>query len=236
MSSLSWLDFSDAERRRAPQIVELPGRPETRDELGLGSIRDAFAEAMFPGVSTIQRRAAYFLLVPWTFRDVERRYGGRDRALEHTRRRELQLIEALLAADDTDGVIGARVRKDLRQVPSMIYWSGPERWGIRRKAGSREQWSRSVARSEQLALDDDGQVVSRPRVGRSPPRSSCAPTTRSTCGSAFASAARGRFSRSWPSDASPGPPATSISCGIWPSPSWTPRPRRSSPTRGASPS
>lgn len=162
MSSLSWLDFSDAERRRALQIVELLGRPETRDELGLGSIRDAFAEAMFPGVSTIQRRAAYFLLVSWTFRDVERRYGGRDKALEHTRQRELQLIEALLAADDTDGVIGARVRKELRQVPSMIYWSGLERWGIRRKAGSREQWSRSVARSEELALDDDGQVVGTP--------------------------------------------------------------------------
>jgi hypothetical protein len=48
MSTLTWLDFSDAERRRALQVVELLGRPETRDELGLGAIRDAFANALFP--------------------------------------------------------------------------------------------------------------------------------------------------------------------------------------------
>ena len=67
-STLTWLDFSDAERKRALQVVELLGRPETRDELGLGAIRDAFANALFPGMSTVQRRARYFLFVPWTFR------------------------------------------------------------------------------------------------------------------------------------------------------------------------
>ena len=61
MSTLTWLDFSDAERKRALQVVELLGRPETRDELGLGAIRDAFANALFPGMSTVQRRARYFL-------------------------------------------------------------------------------------------------------------------------------------------------------------------------------
>ena len=48
MSTLTWLDFSDAERKRALQVVELLGRPETRDELGLGAIRDAFANALVP--------------------------------------------------------------------------------------------------------------------------------------------------------------------------------------------
>jgi hypothetical protein len=51
-------------------------------------------------------------------------------------------------------------RKHLRQVPSIIYWSGLERWGIRRQSGSREQWARSVARSSGAAVDDDGQLVS----------------------------------------------------------------------------
>ena len=32
MSTLTWLDFSDAERKRALQVVELLGQPETRDE------------------------------------------------------------------------------------------------------------------------------------------------------------------------------------------------------------
>lgn len=159
MSTLTWLDFSDAERKRALQVVELLGRPETRDELGLGAIRDAFANALFPGMSTVQRRARYFLFVPWTFRDVEQRWAGRADALERARRRELQLIEPLLQAGDSDGVIGSSAKAKLRQVPSMIYWQGLRRWGIRRVDGTREQWGRAVARSTGTAVDDDGQTV-----------------------------------------------------------------------------
>ena len=159
MSSISWLDFSDAERRRALQIVELLAQPETRDELGLGAIRDAFAEALFPGTSTVQRRARYFLLIPWTFREIERRHRGSLGALERARREELRLIEFLLEGGEIDGVIGGRARKNLRQVPSMIYWQGLARWGIRRVSGTREQWARAVARSSGPALDDDGQTV-----------------------------------------------------------------------------
>ncbi len=159
MSSISWLDFSEAERRRALQIVELLAQPETRDELGLGAIRDAFAEALFPGTSTVQRRARYFLLIPWTFREIERRSWGSAGALERARREELRLIESLLAGGETDGIIGGRARRNLRQVPSMIYWQGLARWGIRRVSGTREQWARAVARSGEPALDDDGQEV-----------------------------------------------------------------------------
>lgn len=159
MSTLTWLDFSDAERKRALQVVELLGRPETRDELGLGAIRDAFANALFPGMSTVQRRARYFLFVPWTFRDAEQRWAGRMDALERTRRKELQLIDKLLQAGDKDGVIGSAAKANLRQVPSMIYWQGLARWGIRRVEGTREQWGRAVARSSGTAIDDDGQTV-----------------------------------------------------------------------------
>lgn len=158
-STLTWLDFSDAERRRALQVVELLGTSETRDELGLGAIRDAFAEALFPGTSTVQRRARYFLFVPWTFRELERSRAGRTDALNRARDEELRLIEALLDAGEQDGVIGGRARKKLRQVPSMIYWQGLARWGIRRVAGTREQWGRAVSRSVGRAVDDDGQVV-----------------------------------------------------------------------------
>jgi hypothetical protein len=160
MSTLTWLDFSDAERKRALQVVELLGRPETRDELGLGAIRDAFANALFPGMSTVQRRARYFLFVPWIFRDAEQRWAGHSDALERTRRRELQLIDPLLQAGESDGVIGSSARATLKQVPSMIYWQGLKRWGIRRVEGTREQWGRAVMRSHGTALDDDGQTVS----------------------------------------------------------------------------
>jgi hypothetical protein len=159
MSTLTWLDFSEAERKRALQVVELLGRPETRDELGLGAIRDAFANALFPGMSTVQRRARYFLFVPWTFREAEQRWAGRADALERTRRKELQLVESLLRAGETDGVIGSSARGNLKQVPSMIYWHGLVRWGIRQVEGTREQWGRAMMRSRGTAIDDDGQTV-----------------------------------------------------------------------------
>lgn len=149
MSSLTWLDFSDAERRRALQVVELFALRETRDELGLGSIRDALADAMFPGISTVQRRARYFLFVPWIFRAAEGKAGD---LLAQTQKAELALVSVLAAGDDTDGVIGSRAGQRLKQLPSMIYWQGLERWGIRRRRGTREQWAR--ARRPQTTTDD----------------------------------------------------------------------------------
>jgi hypothetical protein len=67
-STFAWLDFSDRDRRRALDAVDLFREEDTRDDLGLGVIRDAFADRLFPGTSTIQTRARYFLLVPWLFR------------------------------------------------------------------------------------------------------------------------------------------------------------------------
>ena len=51
--------------------MPLFGEHDTRDELGIGSVRDAFADTLFPGTSTITTRARYFLLVPWTYQRLE---------------------------------------------------------------------------------------------------------------------------------------------------------------------
>ena len=64
-SSFAWLDYSEQERRRALDVISLFKQPETRDELGLGSIRDALADRFSPGTMTMQTRAKYFLLIPW---------------------------------------------------------------------------------------------------------------------------------------------------------------------------
>jgi hypothetical protein len=53
-------------------VVDLFREHDTRDELGIGSVRDAFADMLFPGTSTIMTRARYFLLVPWTYQKLER--------------------------------------------------------------------------------------------------------------------------------------------------------------------
>jgi hypothetical protein len=157
-STLTWLDFSEAERRRALEVLELFSQRETRDELGLGAIRDAIANAMFPGISTVQRRARYFLFVPWIFQDAERRSTRANGPLRLSAKMERQLIEVLLAGDDSNGVIGALARGGLRQLPTMIYWSGLAAWGIRTRKGTREQWARFAGKQASAGADvtDDG--------------------------------------------------------------------------------
>jgi hypothetical protein len=61
-------------------LVEFYGSPElavagrwracSSNELGTGSIRDAFAE-LFPGTSVIQIRLRYALFIPWLYTELE---------------------------------------------------------------------------------------------------------------------------------------------------------------------
>lgn len=43
MSFLAWLDHDEAERRRMLEVIELFRERDTVDELGIGSVRDAFS-------------------------------------------------------------------------------------------------------------------------------------------------------------------------------------------------
>ena len=64
-SSFTWLDYSEQERRKILDVVDLFKEQNTRDELGIGAIRDALADQLFPGTGTVQTRARYFLFIPW---------------------------------------------------------------------------------------------------------------------------------------------------------------------------
>jgi hypothetical protein len=60
ISAFVWLDYSERERRKMLDVVDLFREHDTRDELGIGSVRDAFADALFLGTSTIMTRAHTF--------------------------------------------------------------------------------------------------------------------------------------------------------------------------------
>ncbi len=143
-STFGWLDYSEQERRRALDVISLFKLQETRDELGLGSIRDAFADRFFPGTSTIQTRVRYFLLVPWICRRLERLRVSSSEAPRRLRRLEEQLIPALLASGDVDGVVGREAGKTVQRMPSSIFWAGLQRWGILSFQGSLSQYVRSL--------------------------------------------------------------------------------------------
>jgi hypothetical protein len=145
-STFTWLDYSEQERRKMLDVIELFGERTTRDELGLGGVRDAFADMLFPGTSTIQTRAKYFLFVPWIYRSLEVKstpsasIGVKARALE------IKLIDALSQSKDKDtaGLIGKQAKENLQRLPSSVYWQGLLTWGIRQFRGSQDEYHRSL--------------------------------------------------------------------------------------------
>lgn len=158
-STFSWLDHSDAERRRVLDAISQFSETDTRDELGLGPLRDGFADLFFPGTSTIQTRARYFLFVPWIYQRIEQQ-GGAERAAERVRKEEVKLLDALMASEDREGVIGKRAGAATKRLPSSVYWFGLSVLGIRMFRSSQEQYHRRLAQPlrsiHDVLRDDDG--------------------------------------------------------------------------------
>src|SRR3954451_16799446 len=108
MSALTWLDFSADEQRRTREILRLFEETESRDELGIGQVRDAFSDLLFPGTSVLLTRARYFLIVPWCSLHAEStaHYRRGRQTLDMVERRALVALKK--AASDEFGIIGAR--------------------------------------------------------------------------------------------------------------------------------
>ena len=146
MSALLWLDYSEQERRKMLALVDSVRERDTRDELGLGAVRDAFADMLFPGTSTIMTRARYFLFVAWTYKRLEGLRVGSAQIAERARRAETDLIEVIEKSDDSDGNIGKLAKTTLKRLPSSVYWQGLAVWGIRTFQGSQSQYHRGLDR------------------------------------------------------------------------------------------
>lgn len=136
MSSLAWIDFDEAERQRAQRIMALFQERETRDELGLGAIRDSIADHLFPGTSTIQTRLRYMLFIPWIYRALENRAVTEAQLRSEGRDTEIRLADALKAGGESNGIIGRDAGPRLQRLPSSVYWAGLGAWGIRIFPGS----------------------------------------------------------------------------------------------------
>lgn len=162
-STFSWLDQSEEQRRRVLDVVDLFREQGTVDELGLGTIRDAMADMLFPGTSNLMTRGTYFLFVPWLYQRLERQKVPSSDIAVKARREELKLIERLLESGETQGVIGRRARGGLKRLPSGIYWAGMKRLGICLFDGSQDSYHRSLdrfyARKHQSVRTDDGEHV-----------------------------------------------------------------------------
>ena len=136
---------------------------DTRDELGLGPIRDSIADHLFPGTSTIQTRLRYMLFVPWIYSMLERSDGSLDKLKAEARAREIRLIDALRSGGEDEGIIGREAGASLKRLPSSIYWAGLQSWGIRQFAGSQEMYVAAVPslrrHRRRMGSEDDARAM-----------------------------------------------------------------------------
>lgn len=143
-SPIAWIAHSEFERRRTAELLKQFEEKDTVDELGIGTIRDAISDLLFPGTSIIQTRARYFLFIPWIYQSLEGKEVSSVDIESRARTAELKLIQPLLESDDPAGTIGRIARVNLKTLPSAIYWQGLGRWGIRQFRGNRSAYHASL--------------------------------------------------------------------------------------------
>ena len=133
-SAIGWVDFSSEHRDRVRTVIDLLSTPGVVDELGIGIIRDAFSDYMFPGISTIQTRPKYFVIVPRILKDYEAlddKTRKRTLLRDYLAKQELQCRVELVkryGAREGLGIIGVsfgdRLDRDVQRRPSSVYWNG----------------------------------------------------------------------------------------------------------------
>lgn len=151
-SSISWLDHDSVARERSMRLLSLFSEREARDELGIGGIRDSIADQLFPGTSTIQTRLKYMLFVPWLYANLELRGVTASAFPTAGRQAESQLLGELLknVPKGEWGVIGREAGSTLKRLPSSVYWAGMGAWGLRRFAGTQQQYFAHVDRIQAM--------------------------------------------------------------------------------------
>lgn len=132
---LGWVDFSREDREKVLDVMNLLQEQGAVDEIGIGLVRDAFANLFFPGTSTVQTVAKYFLIVPYVLKEAtEGRYGNDlNKILRKIDLEEKECgIRLMQNCPGEEGIIGRRVlpKSWVARKPSNIYWNGIRTYGI----------------------------------------------------------------------------------------------------------
>ncbi len=107
------------------------------DELGTGDIRDIYSDILFPGMSSIQTRAKYFVLIPYILQYIVKSdmdiKTSKDviKAIEDLEDKMVKVLEK--NSGKHQGIIGVNALKQGKTVkikPYKIYWSGLRTLGL----------------------------------------------------------------------------------------------------------
>lgn len=134
---IGFVSFNQETLNRANKVMKLLQGQGAVDELGLGRIRDAFSNMMFPGMSVLQSHAKYFLLLPSLYVYLEKtRIADAREARAIVRAQEIKLTHRLMdgSSKDATGIIGAemlsRGKGYVKYDPTYVYQAGMEIYGL----------------------------------------------------------------------------------------------------------
>lgn len=138
---LGYIHNNREEQTRVLQILKMTSESVALDELGIGRIRDAFADRMFPGISTLQKHTKYFSLMPQLYhKAIEKRYNRLSEVkAEITRLERIMTAKLYETSGKRGGITGSdMISKNLANYvkydPDYIYNSGLQTFEILRSS------------------------------------------------------------------------------------------------------
>ncbi|MDO8397953.1 MAG: DUF6361 family protein [Bradyrhizobium sp.] len=155
--AVTWLDFRADDLSQARNFIRSLQEEGVIDELGFLALLGRFSDLLHPATTTLMRSARYFYFVAGIYRRIELEGVHTSQVSQLARQRQDELRD-VLAAKETVGVIGREAGIDLRQFPSLIYWSGLRKLGIFTSSLSESAYQEQfddIRRSHRGYQDDD---------------------------------------------------------------------------------
>lgn len=145
-SQIGWIDFSPRDRNRVKRFMDIMGMGGVVDELGIGMIRDAMSNKLFPGFSTLYTRAKYFFITPYILFEIEKRQIKSPSDMDFFQRAEVEINRIIIQYYENhpkqsgESYFG-KEKKDgnLKRQPSEIYLNGIQHLHLLESEGSLEQ-------------------------------------------------------------------------------------------------
>lgn len=155
--AVTWLDFRVDDLSQARDFIRSLQEEGVIDELGFLALQERFSDLLHPSTTTLMRSARYFYFVAGIYRLLERE-GVRASHVSNISRLRQDELRDVLSKKETVGVIGWEAGINLRQFPSLIYWSGLRKLGMfssnLSESAYQEQFD-DIRRSRRGYEDDD---------------------------------------------------------------------------------
>lgn len=127
--AVTWLDFRADDLVQARDFIRSLQEEGVIDELGFLALLGRLSDLLHPATTTLMRSARYFYFVAGIYRSIERE-AVRASDVPHLARQRQDELRDVLSENESVGVIGWDAGINLKQFPSLIYWSGLRKLGM----------------------------------------------------------------------------------------------------------